>query len=102
MSIITENEINALNFEICARNKIKAAQDEFYKGLKFDIKSIKRDFCFDIKSKEMFDNNIWSMKYYDKLYVKVAEELSKNNGCYTIREIASTSHGDEVGSACYR
>lgn len=102
MSIITENEKTALNYEMEANKRIKAAQSEFYNGLKFDIKAIIRDFCFSVNSEDVFKNNTWSMNFYDRLYVKVADALVKNNGCYTIREIATTKHGDEVGSNCYK
>jgi len=102
MAIITENEKTALRYEMNAEKKIKAAQAEFYRGLNFDVNGVKRDFTFVVPSSEVLENNIWSTNYYDKLYVKMAAALERHNGIYTIRDIATTSHGDEVGSGSYK
>ena len=102
MAEITKNEAVALRYEMDAEKKIKEAQAEFYRGLNFDVKSVTRDFSFVVSSNEVLQNNIWSTSFYDKLYVKMAAALEKYNGVYNIREIATTSHGDEVGSGSYK
>lgn len=99
---ITAKEKEAIEYEIRAQQLIKEAQELFYKGLKFDISSVTRDFCFSVKFSQLAESNVWSTSYYDKLYVKMAQALSDYNGVKTLRELVTMCHGDEVGSENYK
>ncbi len=98
---VTNNEREALEYEILAQGKIKEAQQILYGSLNFDVTSIKRDFSFHLNFSELNTNNIWSASLYDKLYVKMADALIEFNGIKTLRELVNFSKGDEVGSENY-
>lgn len=102
MDRITAYEKQALNCEIQAQTKLKEARRLFYKGLNFDVSSVKRDFCFTISYSQLCEDNIWSTSYYDRLYAKMAVALSQHNKVKTLREIIDECHGDEVGSENYK
>ena len=99
---ITENERKAIQCEIEAQELIKKAQGLFYQGLKFDVASVTRDFCFNVKFSKLNESNIWSTSYYHKLYVKMAKALEEHNGIVTLRNLVDVCHGDEVGSDNYK
>lgn len=101
MDIITENERNAVEYEIEAQQHIRQAQNLLYQSLNFGIKEITRDFSFGVKYSELVESNLWSTNYYDRLYVKTAENLKKYNQAVPLKEIAEISNGDEVGSENY-
>lgn len=102
MKQITDLERRALLCEIEAQQKIKKAQELFYTGLKFDVNSVKRDYCFTVTYSQLCEDNIWSTSYYDKLYVKMAAALEQYNGAITLRDLIDEIHGDEVGSENYK
>lgn len=101
IDMITEQEQAAIGYEIESQKLIKKAIKLFYDGLNFDVKSVERDFTFTVSSVEVFENNVWSTSFYDKLYVKMAEALRENNETETLRTIVDMIHGDEVGSDNY-
>ena len=102
MDSITAFEKEAIECEIAAHNKIEKAKRLFYSGLKFDIKKIKRDFCFTVSFSQLDKDNIWSTSYYDNLYIKMADALKQYNNIKTLRELTEDCHGDEVGSENYK
>ena len=99
---ITKREAEALSCEIQAQKLLKDARKIFYDSLGFDVNDVKRDFSFTVNSRDVFDNNIWSTSYYDKLYVKMADEISKHNKVLRLGDITKVKHGDEVGSENYK
>lgn len=102
MERITSLEQQALRYEIEAQKKIKQAQEIFYSGLKFEVGSVKRDFCFTVSYSQLCEENIWSTSYYDKLYVKMAAAIEKYNGVKLLRDLVDDIHGVEVGSENYK
>ena len=101
LEAVTEAEKKAYDCEEKALKLINEAKEIFYKGLKFDIKSIKKDFSFSVSYQELCETNIWSTSFYDKLYVKMANALREYNGVKQLKEICEFYHGDEVGSENY-
>lgn len=73
---------------------IKQAQELFYQGLKFDISSVKPDFCFSVPYSQVKESNIWSTSFYNKLYVKIEEMLEQHNG---VRRLRLTKAAREQG-----
>lgn len=57
-----------------------------YDDLGFDVNSIKRDFLISIYYSELVESGIWSINFYDKLYVKMAKTLEKYSKTITLRE----------------
>jgi len=98
---ITEREKRALQYEIEAQKLLAEARLVFYEGLGFDVNTVKRDFTFTISSTEMFDSNIWSTSFYDKLYVKMSEMIAQHNEVVALGNITDMKHGNEVGSDNY-
>ena len=98
---ITGAEKKAIECEIEAHSLLSEAQELFYEGLNFDVKSITRDFSFSVKFSDLCETDVWSTSFYDKLYVKMAEAIEKHNEVCTLRDIADVINGDEVGSECY-
>lgn len=99
---ITKNEEKANELLIKANKKIKEAENIFYDSIGFDIKKIKGDFTFNIKSKDLFNNDIWTPKHYDLLYENINKEITKNISVEKLKDILSeTFHGIEVGSSNY-
>lgn len=98
---ITESEKEAINCEIEAQKLLHEAQELFYKGLNFNVNSVKRDFSFCVNFSELDVSNVWSTSYYDKLYVKMAAAFEEYNGVVTLRQITDMINGDEVGSDNY-
>ncbi|MCM1388099.1 MAG: hypothetical protein NC231_12285 [Bacillus sp. (in: Bacteria)] len=101
MDLITENERQAIEYEIQAQENIKQAQKLFYEGLNFNIKSIKREFAFGVMFSQLKESNIWSTNYYDRLYVKTADCLKKYNAAIPLRKVVTIDNGEEVGSENY-
>jgi type I restriction enzyme S subunit len=101
MDLITKNEKSAIEYEIQAQENIKIAQKLLYKGLNFDIKSIKRDFSFGVMFSKLKESSIWSTNYYDRLYIKTAASLEKFNAAIPLKEVVDIDNGDEVGSNNY-
>lgn len=99
---VTEREKKALECEIKAQGLLSQARDIFYEGLGFNVKTVKRDFTFTVPSQELFDSNIWSTSFYDKLYVKMADVISEHNSVVALGTVTSLKHGDEVGSDNYK
>jgi len=98
---ITEREKTALDCEIKAQKLLLEAKQIFYKGLGFDVKTVTRDFTFPVPSHRVFESNIWSTSFYDKLYVKMADVIAKHNPVAALGTVTSMKHGDEVGSDNY-
>lgn len=99
---ITFKEKQAVECEIKAQKLIKKAQELFYGGLKFNVTSITGDFCFSTKFSQLAESNVWSAKFYDRLYVKMAQAIAVHNGVKTLRELVTVCHGDEAGSENYK
>ncbi|MBQ3644304.1 MAG: restriction endonuclease subunit S [Candidatus Riflebacteria bacterium] len=99
---VTEREKEALKCEIKAQQLLSEAKQIFYDGLGFEVKTVKRNFTFSVLSKEMFENNIWSTSFYDKLYVKMSDVIAKYNSVATLGTVAALKHGNEVGSDNYK
>lgn len=99
---ITTLEEHANNCLIEGNKCIEEAKHLFYKGLNFDITSIKGDFSFTVTSGDLNINNVWNPENYNKKYEKIVTEIEKNNGYTTLGELLDASfHGEEVGSDNY-
>ncbi|MCI8465203.1 MAG: hypothetical protein HFI63_05010 [Lachnospiraceae bacterium] len=99
---ITENEKIAVEYEIEAQTLIRKAQEKLYEGLQFEPKEIKREFSFGVSFSELRESNLWSVNYYDRLYVKTAKRLEECNQAVPLGMIVNISRGDEVGSENYK
>lgn len=102
MDLITDNEKKCIKCEIQAQENIKQAQKILYKGLCFDIKEIKREFSFGVMYSQLKESNIWSVKYYDRLYVKTATYLKQYNAAIPLKKLVDINNGNEVGSENYK
>lgn len=98
---ITLNELKANDLLIQANYKIKEAFDIFYSSLGFDIKSIKGDFSFAVKSSNLFKKDVWTPNHYNKKFENIEVALKLNLNVIALGEITTSFHGVEVGSSNY-
>lgn len=101
MKSVTALEQKAMQYEINAKKVIDAAKQLIYANLGFDIKKVKRDKSFSVKSCLLRNSNYWSASFYDKLYENTEIELKKNCNVVEIGKIANCTNGIEVGSDNY-
>lgn len=101
MKSVTVLERKAMQYEMNAKEAIDSAKQLIYANLGFNIKNVKRDKSFSVKSCLLRDSNYWSASFYDKLYENTEIELKKNCNVIEIGEIADCAKGIEVGSDNY-
>lgn len=101
MDEITQNESLANELLIKANSKIKEAFDIFYNSLGFDIKNIKGDFSFDVKSDMLFKADVWTPNHFNKLFENIGKQIQSKLITVPLGEVTFSFHGIEVGSSNY-
>lgn len=99
---ITENIINAENYQVEALNLIKQAQVLFLQSLNIDKKNISKDMFYAISSKNLEVSDMITPAFFNPLYTTTITEIEKNNKCELLGDLADFKNGDEVGSVNYK
>lgn len=99
---ITENIINAENYQVEALNLIKQAQELFLKSLNIDKSNISKNMFYAISSKNLENSDMITPAFFNPLYTSTITEIEKNNKCEFLGDLADFKNGDEVGSVNYK
>lgn len=100
--IITENIINAENYQVEALSLINQAQELFLQSLNIDNSKISRNMFYAISSKNLEISDMITPAFFNPLYTSTIIEIEKNNKCELLGDLADFKNGDEVGSVNYK
>lgn len=99
---VTDNMILAEKKNIESLNLIKEAQSLFVKSLNVNFSSIEKEMFYSVNSNKFMEDDMMTPAFYYPLYTKTTLEISKNNHCELLGDLADFKNGDEVGSVNYK
>lgn len=99
---VTDKLILAEKKNIESLKLIKEAQLLFLKLLNVDFNSIKKEKFYTINNSQFIKDDMMTPAFYYPLFAKTTMEISKNNHCELLGDLADFKNGDEVGSVNYK
>lgn len=98
---ITKNEQHANELLISSNKKLNAAFELFYSSIGFDIRNIKGDFTFSVKSQEVLNKDVWTPNHYNRMYENISKKVKEQLHVALLGDVSTSFHGVEVGSCNY-
>lgn len=99
---ITQNLIEAEQYQVEALRLIKQAQEIFLKALNIDYSKIKNNKHFGVSNSMFQKEDMMTPEFFNPLFISTLNEIEKNNVCDTLGNVADFKNGNEVGSANYK
>jgi type I restriction enzyme S subunit len=100
--LVTEKLILAEKKNIESLKLIKQAQTLFLKSLNVDFSLIEKEMFYSVSNDQFMNDDMMTPAFYYPLYTKTTKEISKNNHCELLGDLADFKNGDEVGSINYK
>jgi type I restriction enzyme S subunit len=101
-TLVTEKLILAEKKNIESLKLIKQGQALFLKSLNVDFSLIEKEMFYSVSNDQFMNDDMMTPAFYYPLYTKTAKEISKNNHCELLGDLADFKNGDEVGSVNYK
>lgn len=101
LKTITSMERRQVDCEIKSNELIRQALDLFYKCLNVDFSLIQDPATYSVKSVEIIKNSSWIPSFYKPLFMNSIIAIQNRWPTVKLKDIASISKGNEVGSVNY-